>query len=587
MNDISDHDTRRARVLICDLIAEAGITLLAEQFEVDIKIGLSEDQLLAIIPDYEAVVVRSATKITAEVIEYGLNLRIIARAGSGLDNVDITAARERGIEVVNSPDANTLAVAEHTMALLLALARRLPLADHTLKEGRWEKKSLIGTGLSGKTLGIVGYGRIGNEVAIRARAFGMHLLVNQRRPTPQLHLAGDMEVVDLLELLRRSDFITLHVPLTDETRDMISSTQLSLMKPTAFLINTARGGIIDESALLIALDNNEIAGAALDVFVQEPADPSALIQHPRLIATPHIGASTEDAQQAAAVTIAGAIIDLLQQVEVEPVLPLRVVALDRVLCHEDVDPRRVEQLASRIEAEGILRNPPIVTEVDDIYLVLDGASRTTSLRHLGFNHIIVQITSPEEGLALRAWYHVIRQIDGAGLIRRLDELPEVTLKPAEAGRAEEVMFEYGGLCQIKTVDDGDYVAYAAPGANRLDALHRLTSTYIQAAMVHRTMRDDIISLQHEYRDMAALVLFPEYTVSQVIQATISGERKFPAGITRFLVPGRVMRLNADLDLLKGTGSLAEKNRWLHELLVEKQIEGRIRFYGEPVYLLDD
>jgi len=587
MNKKNDLDTRQPRILVCDPIASKGVDLLREQFEVDIKTGLSEAELLAVIPDYEAIVVRSATQITAEVIEHGLNLRVIARAGSGLDNVDVAFAREREITVVNSPNANTLAVAEHTMGLLLSLARRVPLADHTLKEGRWDKKGLLGTGLSGKTLGIVGFGRIGNEVAIRARAFGMRLLVNQRRPTPQLDLAEEVEAVDLLELLRRSDFISLHVPLTDETRDMIGAQQFELMKPTAFLINTARGGIIDEEALLAALENEQIAGAALDVFVQEPADPSALIKHQRLIATPHIGASTEDAQQMASLTVATSIIELLQQVEVEPILPLRVVALDRVICHEDVDPRRVEKLAGRIAADGSLRNPPIVTEVGDIYLVLDGASRTTAFRHLEFEHIIVQVTSPEEGLELAAWYHVILQITAPDLIRLLDELPVVTLKPAEPGRADEVMFEYGGLCQVKTVDGDDYVVYAAPGANRLDALNQLTNAYIKAAVVHRTLRDDLISLQHEYPDMAALVLFPEYSVSQVIQATVSGERKFPAGITRFLVPGRVMRLNADLAQLKSKGSLTEKNRWLHDMLVEKQIEGRIRYYGEPVYLLDD
>ena len=587
MNKKDNLDTRQARVLICDPIAPAGIDLLREHFEVDVITGLSEAQLLAVIPNYEAVVTRSATKITAEVIEHGLNLRVIARAGSGLDNVDVTAAKERGVMVVNSPNANTLAVAEHTMGLLLSLARRVTLADQALKEGRWEKKNLMGTGLAGKTLGIVGFGRIGHEVASRARAFGMHLLVNQRRPTPQLKLADDIEAVDLTDLLRRSDFVTLHIPLTVETRDIIGAEQLQLMKPTAYIINTARGGIIDEAALLTALDKGEIAGAALDVFVQEPAEPSALIQHKRVIATPHIGASTENAQQEASLTVATAIIELLQQVEVEPILPLRVVALDRVVCHEDVDPRRVKKLAGRIEADGLLRNPPIVTEVGDIYLVLDGASRTTAFRHLGFEHIIVQVISPQEGLELAAWYHVIRQITAADLVQLLDDLPVVTLKPAEPGRAEEVMFEYGGLCQVKTVDGDDYVVYAAPGANRLDALNQLTNAYIKVAVAHRTLRNDLISLQHEYPDMAALVLFPVYSVSQVIQATVSGERKFPAGITRFLVPGRVMRLNADLSRLKAEGTLIEKNRWLHELLVEKQIEGRIRYYGEPVYLLDD
>ncbi len=580
-------DSRRPRVLICDTIHPDGVSLLHEYCDVDEKTGLTPDQLLGIIADYEAIIVRSATKVTAEVIKNGLNLRVIARAGSGLDNIDIAAARQREIEVVNSPDANTLAVAEHTMGLMLSLARRLPLADQRLKEGHWDKKELVGTGLYGKTLGIIGFGRIGHEVANRARAFGMHLLVNQRRPTPQLDLAADIESVDLLELLRRSDFVSLHAPLTDETRDMIGETQLALMKPTAFLINTARGGIVDENALLAALDAGGIAGAALDVFTQEPVYPGALIQHEKMIVTPHIAASTEDAQKNAAETVARNIIDILRQLELEPVLPLRVVSLSRVLCHEDVDPRRVERLASLIEKDGILRNPPIVTEVEGTYLVLDGASRTTALRHLGLEHIIVQVTSPEKGLQLGAWYHIIRQIAVDELVTLLDQLPAVTLKPAETGHAAEVMFEYGGLCQVKCVDGCDYVAYAAPGANRLDALNQLTQAYIRKAVAQRTLRDDMLSLRHEYPDMAALVLFPEYTVSQVIQATLSGERKFPAGITRFLVPGRVMRLNADISYLRQEGTLAQKNRWLHELLLDKQKAGQIRYYGEPVYLLDE
>ncbi len=580
-------DSRKPRVLICDAIHPVGVSLLQAYCDVDERIGLTAEQLLGIIADYEAIIVRSATKVTAEVIENGLNLRVIARAGSGLDNIDIAAARQREIEVVNSPDANTLAVAEHTMGLMLSLARRLPKADQSLKEGRWDKKQLVGTGLYGKTLGIIGFGRIGHEVANRARAFGMRLLVNQRRPTPQMDLAADIEVVDLLELLRRSDFISLHVPLTAETRDMIGESQLALMKPTAFLINTARGGIVDENALLAALDAGGVAGAALDVFSQEPVYPGALIQHEKMIATPHIAASTEDAQKNAAETVARQIIDILRQLDLEPVLPLRVVSLDRVLCHEDVDPRRVERLASLIEKEGILRNPPIVTEVEGTYLVLDGASRTTAFRHLGFEHIIVQVTSPEKGLELGAWYHIIRQIAVDELVTLLDQLPAVTLKPAESGHAAEVMFEYGGLCQVKCVDGCDYVAYAAPGANRLDALNQLTQAYIRKAVAQRTLRDNMPSLKHEYPDMAALVLFPEYTVSQVIQATLSGERKFPAGITRFLVPGRVMRLNADISYLRQAGTLAQKNRWLHELLLDKQKAGQIRYYGEPVYLLDE
>lgn len=582
---IAREESRRPRVLICDPIEQAGIEILAEIADVDVRGGMTTGELLTIIPNYEAIVVRSATQVTRAVIEHGLNLKVIGRAGSGLDNIDVASARQHGIQVINSPDANTLAVAEHTMALLLSVARRLPWADLSLKEGRWDKHDLTGTGLANKTLGIVGFGRIGREVAIRAQAFNMKLLVNQRRPTPELSMAAEIELVDLDELLRRSDFVTLHVPLSPETRDMIGETQLAKMKPTAYLINTARGDLVDEGALIRALDEGQVAGAALDVFAREPATDSILAQHERVIATPHIGASTEDAHRAAAITIAEKIVELLQAVEIGTVLPLRVVALDRVICHENVDPKRVSRLAERIEAEGILRSPPVVIEIDDKYMVLDGASRTMAFKSLGFEHIIVQVTSLEAGLELHAWNHIIRDVEVGELLELLAESPQVTLAAEDAEKAAEVMFAYGGLCYLQTVDGRAYVVYAASGVNRFDALNELANAYISISQVDRTLSDDVITLQHEYQKMAALVVFPEYSVVQVLQATQG--RFFPAGITRFLIPGRVLRLNADLDVLKSSRSLMEKNHWLHELLLKKQAQGTIRYYCEPVYLLDE
>ena len=300
------------RVLICDPIAEQGVALLREHFTVDIRTSLSATDLLDVIGDYDAVIVRSATQINSAVIAQGQNLKVIARAGSGLDNVDTAVAATKGIAVVNSPDANTLAVAEHTLALMLALARRLPRADWGLKAGKWEKKQFMGTGLAGKTLGLIGFGRIGRQVAVRARAFDMKILVNQRRLTPELGLAEGVTAVDLLDLLPTADFVSLHLPLTPDTAGMIGAAQLTLMQPTAYLINTARGGLIDEDALLAALQDGRIAGAALDVFVSEPAIDSKLAQHERVIATPHIAASTIDAQVAAAITIAEKIIEILK-----------------------------------------------------------------------------------------------------------------------------------------------------------------------------------------------------------------------------------------------------------------------------------
>jgi hypothetical protein len=306
-----------------------------------------------------------------------------------------------------------------------------------------------------------------------------------------------------------------------------------------------------------------------------------------VIATPHIAASTEDAQKAAIVTVAEKIAEILQVIPVETILPLRVVSLDRVICHEDVDPNRVARLAARIEADGLLRSPPIVIESGEHYVVLDGASRTSAMRQLGIPHVVVQLTSPEEGLELHAWRHVISGLDPDHLVQMLDDLPLITLEPVEAGQADDVMFEYGGLCLLQTVTGGTFVVYAASGENRLDALNALTATYIQAGRVERTLKRDIISLQHEFEGMVALVIYPVFTPDQVMQATQAGNRHFPAGITRFLVPGRILRLNVALDYLMSDRSLQEKNRWLHDLLLKRQGAGAIRYYGEPVYILDD
>lgn len=579
-------ENRRPRVIICDSIAQVGVEMLREHMDVDVKTGLSQAELLAVIGDYDVVVVRSATKITAEVIEHGLRLRIIARAGAGLDNVDVVAAQNREIKVINCPDANTLAVAEHTMALLLALARRLPHADLSLKKGQWEKSKFMGTGLAGKTLGIIGFGRIGREVAIRAQAFGMKVVVNQRRPTPELNLEVGVESVDLTELLKMSDFVSLHVPSKPETKNLIGAEQLALMKPTAYLINTARGTVVDEVALLEALNSGRIAGAALDVFAEEPATHNVLAQHERVIATPHIAASTEDAQRDAAISMAEQIIDLTRAVRLENFLSLQVVSLDKVFPHEHVDPRRVEKLVRRLEVEGKLSNPPVVAQAGDRYVVLDGATRVAALKELGYPHAIVQVVADKDKLGLHTWFHAVRQLAPTELIKLLTDLPEIVLTKTNRGKVLDEMLEYGGLCYLHTSEGQIFLAQPAAGVNHLEALNQLTQSYLQAGHVSRTLNKDVLSLQQEYPDLTALVVFPEYTAEQVLQIAQVGH-VLPAGITRFIIPGRVLRLNADLRHLKADKSVGDKNEWLHQLLLDKLDAGKIRYYEEPVYLLDE
>lgn len=283
-------------VLVCDSIAEEGLALLRDRAEVIDASGWDRDRLLGAIAEADAIIMRSGTTLDAELIEAATRLRIIARAGVGVDNVDLDAATRRGIAVVNTPTGNTIAAAEHTMAMMLALTRRIPLADAALKDGRWAKREATGRQLYRKTLGIVGLGKIGQEVAQRARAFEMKLIgFDPFVPAERMRELG-AEPVALEELLQRSDIITLHAALTDDTRHMIGAEQLALMKPGAMLINCARGSLVDECALVEALISGRIGGAALDVFEQEPQPRCELVSLPNVIATPHVAASTEEAQ---------------------------------------------------------------------------------------------------------------------------------------------------------------------------------------------------------------------------------------------------------------------------------------------------
>jgi D-3-phosphoglycerate dehydrogenase len=294
-----------AKILVSDPLAEEGLEVLRRDAEVEVKTDLPPPQLVETIGQYDAIVVRSATKVTAEVIEAGQRLRVVGRAGVGVDNIDVEKATERGIIVVNAPTPTVVAVAEHTMALLLATARHVPLADASLREGKWLKKQLVGTTVAGKVLGIAGLGRIGTAVARRARAFDMEVIAYDPYLTrEQIKGRGATPVASLEKLLKQSDFVTLHVTLTSETRGMIGVRELDMMKPTARLINCDRGAVVDEEALLKALEEGKLAAAGLDCFCEEPAINNPLCCHERVVATPHIAASTVEAQRDVAQEIA-------------------------------------------------------------------------------------------------------------------------------------------------------------------------------------------------------------------------------------------------------------------------------------------
>ncbi|MFW6156342.1 MAG: phosphoglycerate dehydrogenase, partial [Armatimonadota bacterium] len=314
-------------VLICDSIAEEGIELLRDRAEVMIATSWDRDRLLAEIPQADAVIVRSATELDAGLIDEATNLRVIARAGVGVDNIDLDAATRRGVAVVNTPTGNTIAAAEHTMAMMLALARRIPAANAALKDGRWAKKEATGRQLFRKTLGIIGLGKIGQEVARRARAFEMTVLAHD--PYVPADAARDLgvEPVELAELLEKSDIISLHAALTEQTRHMIGKEQLLLMKPGAMLINCARGSLVDECALVEALTEGRLGGAALDVFEREPQPRCELVSLPSVVATPHVAASTEEAQALVAREAAEQVLEVLAGGR--PRWPVNVPALTR------------------------------------------------------------------------------------------------------------------------------------------------------------------------------------------------------------------------------------------------------------------
>jgi len=299
------------KVLISDLIDAEGVKKLEKaRFAVDVRQTISSDELKETVSNYDVLIVRSRTKVTKEIIEAGTQLKLVGRVGVGLDNVDIKSAEEKGIRVANTPEAPKEAVAELTLGLILSLARNIPKADHAMKKSKWINSKLTGWELKGKTLGTIGLGNIGERVAKLAKTFGMKILVTKRTP-PHPALLKELEArfVSLSELLGQSDVVTIHIPYTPATHHMIGEKELQLMKKNAYLVNTSRGPIIDENALLKALLSGTLKGAALDVYEFEPPTEWTLMRLPNVICTPHIGAETEEAQRTGAILMADKVIN--------------------------------------------------------------------------------------------------------------------------------------------------------------------------------------------------------------------------------------------------------------------------------------
>ncbi|ABK19319.1 phosphoglycerate dehydrogenase [Syntrophobacter fumaroxidans] len=301
------------KILVSDNLAESGVEKLrkVQQFEVDVKTGLTPDELRGIIKDYDGLVIRSATKVTRDIIDAADNLKVVARAGIGLDNVDVEAASKRGIVVMNTPEGNIVTTAEHAIAMILALSRSIPQATNSIKSGKWEKKRFMGREVFNKVLGIIGMGRIGRIVADRAKGLKMNVIAFDPYISSEVLESSGIEAVALDDLLTRSDYITVHTPMTPETRDILNAKAFKKMKEGVFVINCARGGIVNEQDLHDAIRAGIVAGAALDVFAQEPPKDNPLLALDSVIATPHLGASTDEAQENVAIAVADQVIDFL------------------------------------------------------------------------------------------------------------------------------------------------------------------------------------------------------------------------------------------------------------------------------------
>jgi D-3-phosphoglycerate dehydrogenase len=322
-------------VLVSDDLAEEGIEILRDQVMVDVQTGLSEDELVATIENYDALLVRSGTQVTERVIEAGKRLRFIGRAGAGVDNIDMTAATKRGIIVANAPEGNTLAATEHTMAMMLSLCRNTPQANASMQAGEWKRSKFMGVELNDKTLGVVGLGRIGREVAKRAVSFNMRIIGYDPFITADKAAALGIQSMSLEDLFTQADIITVHTPLIKETRHIVNTESIKTMKDRVRFINCARGGIMDEKAVAEAVKSGKVAGAAIDVFEEEPPKNSPLIGVPGIILTPHLGASTVEAQKNVSISIARQCLEVLNGGSAKYVVNAPIIPAE---LHESIEP---------------------------------------------------------------------------------------------------------------------------------------------------------------------------------------------------------------------------------------------------------
>jgi phosphoglycerate dehydrogenase-like enzyme len=552
---------------------EAALDILRPTADLDIEPTISREQLLSRISDYQALIVGANSRVGEQVIEYGFNLRAIGSVSSRLDNVDVSTARNMGIEVCNAPSVGAVAIAEHTLTQLLMLALRF-------SDGR----------LAGKTLGLIGFGRVGREVARRARAFDMRILVNQPRLTPQLALSAGVEAMDLLDLLPQADFVSLHVPFREETQAIISAKELTLLRPSACLLNTGHTDLVDDEALLAALADGRLAAASLPNLPAHVDDPSAseLRQHPHVIVAPHASTIIGNQQRDMALTVARQIANILRATRANETLSLELVPTESVIPHEQIDEKRVARLVERLEEDGRLVNPPVTTYWEGKYIVLDGATRSTAFKRLGYPHVIVQVVdSNRDDFELHTRYHAISSDQVfTNLQQHLQAIPHLQLTPLASDQLQSVFNDPRTLCYFMDRTGNATLAQVTDEAHKLPVMNELVASYTDWGRVERTLLTDLPRLLAQFPDMTAVAIFPQFKPETVFSVASRGDL-LPAGLTRFIIPGRILRLNAELERLKKDEPLAEKRAWFNQFLEEKLSRSRLRYYQEPVILLDE
>jgi threonine dehydratase len=569
------------RVLVCAPLSPSALARLEAHTAVEWLPDADSATLTRYAPDYQALILGPAQRLSGDGLKYAHTLRAIGLLADNLDNLDVSLARSLGIEVIQAPGSRAVVIAEHTVGSMLQLADKFG-------DGR----------LAGKTLGLIGYGRVGQQVAQRARAFDMDILVNQPRLTPELALEQGVRQVDLIDLLERSDFVSLHVPFRPETDTLIGEASLNRLKPNALLINSGHTDLIDDAALLAALNAGRLAGAAIPELPPgiEAAQPETveLRRHSRVLVKPHVTAVLDEQVRDTSVAVVDSLLAALEKRQSSELLDLKVVPVEQVVPHEHIDQKRVERLLGRLEDDGRLVNPPVTTFWKGRYIILDGATRYSALSQLGYPYVIVQVVQEEQhGFELHTWYHAISAAAGeapqstqTALFDELAGIEGLALQPISAEQSRALLNAPDTICYFIGRDGRLSLARTVPGHNKLAVMGQLVARYTEWGTVERTLLTDLDRLQAQFPELVAVAVFPQFRPSDVFDAAANGEL-LPAGLTRFVIPGRILRLNADLARLRQDEPLAAKRAWFDEFLAGKLSRSRLRYYQEPVVLLDE